>query len=312
MAESVVVIKCGDHLVPSWVENMTALLPEFEVEPYWADLDPDRVRYVIGWCPDARWINAFSELRAVVSIGSGVDHIEHLAELRPEIPVIRTVSDDLVQRMKEFVLLCVLAWHRELPQMLEGAKRSEWHRYAVDTADERTIGIMGFGAMGKAAAGALAEVGYRVAVWANSPRPGTDYAYFHGADQLEDFASGCDAVVCMLPLTDQTADILDYRLMSAISEDGCLVNVGRGGHLVDEDLRRVLEEKHLRCAFLDTFRTEPLPSDSPMWGIRNVYITCHSAAYISPDAGPRIIAENIRRYESGQPVGPMYDRARGY
>src|SRR4051812_40648871 len=98
MADQVVGIKCGDHLVPGWVENMTRLLPEFEIEPYWGSFDDSRVSYVIGWCPDARWVNGFPNLKALVSIGSGVDHIVHLDELRETIPVIRTLSPDLVQR----------------------------------------------------------------------------------------------------------------------------------------------------------------------------------------------------------------------
>lgn len=312
MSKSVVVIKCGDQLVPSWVENMTALLPEFSVEPYYAPPEPERVSYVIGWRPDARWINQFPNLKAVVSIGSGVDHIDHLNELRPDIPVIRTVSPDLVQRMKEFALLCVLAWHRQLPKMLKNGPQAEWHRYSAETADFVRVGIMGFGSMGKAAAAALRDVGYQVSVWASSPRADTGYDYYHGTAQLDQFADGLDVLICMLPLTKATADILNDALLRQVRSGGCLINLGRGGHLVEADLLRLLGENHLSAAFLDPFRTEPLPPDSPLWTTPNVYVTCHSAAYISPEAGPRIIAENIRRFESGAPVEPLYNRDLGY
>jgi glyoxylate/hydroxypyruvate reductase len=312
MTDEIVVIKCGDHLVPGWVENMSRLLPEFSIEPYWASFDESRVLYVIGWCPDARWVNGFPNLKALVSIGSGVDHIVHLDELRETIPVIRTVSSDLVQRMKEFAVLCVLASHRQLPLMLEGQREREWKRYSADTADQVNVGILGFGSMGQAAAAALSSLGYSVSIWANSARSEVPYPYFFGREQLKTFACDIDVLLCMLPLTAETEGILDYELMTSMRRGGCLVNLGRGGHLIDDDLARALAEGHLSAAFLDAFRNEPLPADSPLWTMPGVYVTCHSAAYISPESGPVIIAENIRRFDAGEPVGPLYDRRKGY
>jgi glyoxylate/hydroxypyruvate reductase A len=312
MSKDIIVIKCGDHLLKGWVENMSALLPEFEIVPYKASFDADRVTYIIGWCPDARWINGFSNLKSVVSIGSGVDHIVHLEELRSDIPVIRTVSPDLIQRMKEFVVVCVLAWHRQLPAMIENQHKAEWRRYTADTAEAINVGVMGFGRMGSATAEALSHLGYRVSVWASSPRPDIGYAYFHGSAQLYEFAEQNNVVVCQLPLTKSTQDILDYRFLTRIRKNGCLVNVGRGGHLVDNDLFKALEEGYLSAAFLDVFRTEPLPPDSPFWSAPKVFVTCHSAAYISPEAGPKVIAKNIKLFEAGEPVSPLYRRDLGY
>lgn len=312
MPKDLIVIKCGDHLLKSWVENMTALLPEFEIVPYNGTFDASKVTYVIGWKPDARWINTFANIKSVVSIGSGVDHIDNLAELRPEIPVIRTVSPDLIQRMKEFVALCVLAWHRQLPAMIENQVKAEWQRYVAETADAIGVGIMGFGRMGTAAAEGLKNLGYKISIWASSPRSNTGYDYFHGKDQLYQFAERTDVIVCLLPLTKLTEGILNYQLLTRIRKNGCLLNMGRGGHLVDADLLRVLEEGHLSAAFLDAFRTEPLPPDSPFWKTPRLFVTCHSAAYISPQAGPKVIAENIRRFESGIPVSPLYSRDLGY
>lgn len=312
MNKNIVVIKCGDHLLKGWVENMTCLLPEFEIEPYNATFDINKVTYIIGWRPDAHWINGFPNLKSVVSIGSGVDHIDHLDELRSDIPIIRTVSADLIQRMKEFVVLCVLAWHRQLPNMFEGQRRADWRRYAVDTAESVNVGVMGFGSMGSAAADGLSHLGYKVSVWASSPRADTGYEYFYGSAQLYDFVERNHVLVCLLPLTKSTEGILNYQLLKRIRKGGCLVNVGRGGHLIDNDLIKVLDEGRLSAAFLDAFRTEPLPRESPFWTTPNVFVTCHSAAYISPEAGPKVIAENIRRFEAGMPVSPLYRRDLGY
>lgn len=309
-----IVIKCGDHIVSSWVSNMTKLLPEFEILPYnsVSGIRQNDVSYIIGWCPDAIWVNTFPSLKALVSIGSGVDHIINLGQLRNDIPVLRTVSPDLIQRMREFVVMCTLAWHRQLLSILETNKNKKWDRFAVPTATETTVGIMGFGGMGKAVAETLSSIGYKIRIWANSPRKNIPYEYFHGNNDLNVFASECDVLICLLPLTVATEGILDYKLFKSLKKGACLINAARGKHLKETDLVKAMDENLLSHAFLDGLFPEPLPSDASTWNIKNVTVTCHSAAYISPEVGPQIIADNIRAYEQGQFNGPMYDPMLGY
>ncbi len=309
-----IVIKCGDHLVSSWVSNMTRLLPEFQILPYnlFENIKQEKVRYIIGWCPDATWVNTFPNLKALVSIGSGVDHIINLEQLRDNIPVIRTVSPDLVQRMKEYITMCVLAWHRRLLPILEANKNRKWDRFAVPTASEVTVGIMGFGGMGRAAAEILSSIGYKIRIWANSKRENVGYQYYFGDDSLIDFVSACDILICLLPLTTRTKEILNYNLFKSMKKGACLINAARGKHLNEKDLRRAMEEQLLSHAFLDGLFPEPLPADASIWNIQNTTITFHSAAYISPEVGPQIIANNIRAYEKGDFNGPLYDSSLGY
>ena len=309
-----VVIKCTDHLLGSWVANMSELLPDFHVLPYNASslIQPQDVCYVIGWCPDALWVNSFPKAKCLVSIGSGVDHIINLGQLRQEIPVLRTISPELSQRMREFVAMCVLAWHRELLPILEANKEKKWDRFAVPTAFEKTVGIMGYGGMGKAVAELLSFIGYDVCVWARSLRTNEPYKYYFGKDSIEDFAKNCDVIVCLLPLTKDTIGILNYSLFSSMKKGGCIINVGRGLHLSEQDLERAMQDNLLSHAFLDCLHTEPLPTDAFAWTIRNSTITCHSAAFISPEVGARIIADNIVEFERGLYEGPFYNPDLGY
>ncbi len=295
-----------------WVKNMSTLLPDFVVKRWDDEYKKENVEYIIGWCPDALWINTFPNIKAAVSIGSGVDHIENLQDLRSDIPVIRTVSSDLIQRMREFATLCVLAWHRQLPQILQNNNEKQWVRFPVDIASEVSVGIMGFGGMGKAIAKALDFLGYKISIWASKEREGVHYDYYHGDDMLENFIETSDVLICVLPLTVKTENILNKQNLSKIKSGGCLINLGRGGHLVDEDLIDLIEENHLSAAFLDGFRQEPLPSSSKFWDIEKIYITCHSAAYISPEMGPKIIAQNIQKFDAGEKVSHLYDRKLGY
>ena len=309
-----IIIKCGDRVLNSWVTNMSSLLPEFQLLPYNASdqINPSEVSYVIGWCPDALWVNSFPKVKGLVSIGSGVDHIINLDQLRAEISVLRTVSPDLIQRMKEFISMCVLSWHRQLLPILKAHNNKKWDRFAVPTAAEKTIGIMGYGGMGKAVAELLSFIGYNVCVWANSPRSDEPYKYFHGRESLLEFAQCCDVVVCLLPLTKETKGILDYELFRSIKKGGCLINVGRGLHLNETDLEKAMQEGLLSHAFLDCVNSEPLPPDAFAWTIKNTTVTCHSAAYISAEAGPKIIANNIHLFEKNQFYGPVYNSKLGY
>jgi glyoxylate/hydroxypyruvate reductase A len=311
-SKPIIAIKVGDHLIQQWIANMTPLLPEFSFQSWHDHPAESAVEYVIGWCPDARWINSFPNLKAVVSVGSGVDHIANLAELRANISVIRTVSDDLVQRVREFAALCVLSWHRQFPKILEHNVSKEWKRFTMETSNAYRVGIMGYGSMGKATADTLSSLGYQVSIWAASERTITEYSYYWGDSQLLQFADGLDVLICLLPLTEKTENILSASLFQRMRPGGCVVNLARGAHLVDNDLFDMLGTGHLSAAYLDGYRTEPLPSSSPLFSHPNLIVTFHSAGYISPDIGPRVIAENIRKFDRGENVWPMYDRSRGF
>ena len=306
-----IVIKVGDHLIEPWIKRMSENLPEFQYRSWYDDIDKESVQYVIGWCPDARWMNTFPNLKAVVSVGSGVDHVVHLDELRETIPVIRTVSDGLVQRVREFAALCVLSWHRQLPQILANNRVGEWKRYSVDTSGSCRVGVMGYGTMGQAAARTLAGLGYKVSVWAATPRD-IEFEYYYGDAALHTFADQLDVLLCLIPLTKRTENILNRNLMSKLKRGACVINLSRGGHLVDDDLFELIQEGRISAAYLDGYREEPLPSTSRFFTEDRIIVTFHSAGYIAPDVGPKVIAGNIRKFERGEEVWPMYDRSKGF
>ena len=312
MEKRFIAIKVGDHLIEKWVANMSNLMPEFQVISWYDVKDKESVDYVIGWCPDAKWINSLPNVKAVVSVGSGVDHIINLKELRENITVIRTVSDDLTQRVMEFVTLCVLSWHRQLPQIIQHNATREWHRFTMETSECINVGVMGYGSMGQAVVNSLKHLGYNVSVWASTVREIDNTPYFHGDDMLADFATDLDVIICLLPLTDKTENILNKDLMRKLKKGGCVMNFARGGHLVDKDLFELLENGHLSAAYLDGFREEPLPSSSYFFDNDKIIVTFHSAGYISPEIGPKIIANNIRKFDKGEEVYPLYDKNRGF
>ena len=308
-----IVVKCGRSVIDAWVNNLAHLLPEFQVLPYTSErVVPADVLYTVGWKPDALWVNSFPNVKALAAIGSGVDHIENLSQLREGVPVLRTVSPDLAQKMTEFVSMCLLSWHRGLPDMIEANARHEWRVFDAPLASDRTIGIMGYGRMGTKVSAALSALGFQLKIWSKSQREGLAYPYYYGAEQLHEFAHGCDVLVCLLPLTRETEGIIDYALLKQLNPGGCLINAARGSHLKEEDLFRALDEKWLSNAYLDVLSKEPMPANDPIWQRKNIIITYHCAAYISAEAGAEIIAGNIRAYELGGYKGPVYNPALGY
>ena len=295
-----------------WVEELAAQLPGFMICPWNGLFDEDSVEYIVGWAIDARWSNSLPKLKAIVSFGSGVDHIKHLNELRDDVAVIRTVSEDLVQRMREFVAMSVLVWHRGLPEMIRNQRRRFWMRCHAEPASRISVGVMGYGGMGRAACDTLHGLGYRVSAWAKSMRTGVDYAYYAGDGELDEFVNGLDAVVCMLPLTSETRGILSRRIFERMNRGGCVVNVGRGDHVVEQDLLAALESGQLSQAVLDVFPEEPLTNSSPFWVHENVLVTSHSASFISTETGSTLIAGNILAFDSGDCVTATYNRDCGY
>ena len=308
-----IAVKCGRSVVDAWVKNLANLLPEFQVLACTSErIVPEDVAYTVGWKPDALWVNSFPNVKALAAIGSGVDHIANLSQLKAGVPVLRTVSPDLAQKMTEFVTMCALSWHRNLPDMIEANAKREWRVFDAPLASERTIGIMGYGRMGTMVSAALAALGFRLKIWSKSPREGLPYPYYYGAEQLHNFAQGCDMLVCLLPLTQETEGIIDYNLLKQLNRGGCLINAARGSHLVEADLFRALDEEWLSNAYLDVLSKEPMPADDPIWARKNIIITYHCAAYISAEAGAEIIAGNIRSYELGNYQGPVYNPSLGY
>ena len=308
-----IAVKCGRSVVDAWVKNLANLLPEFQVLAYTSErIVPEDVAYTVGWKPDALWVNSFPNVKALAAIGSGVDHIANLSQLKAGVPVLRTVSPDLAQKMTEFVTMCALSWHRNLPDMIEANAKREWRVFDAPLASERTIGIMGYGRMGTMVSAALAALGFRLKIWSKSPREGLPYPYYYGAEQLHAFAKDCDMLVCLLPLTQETEGIIDYNLLKQLNRGGCLINAARGSHLIEADLFRALDEEWLSNAYLDVLSKEPMPADDPIWARKNIIITYHCAAYISAEAGAEIIAGNIRSYELGNYQGPVYNPSLGY
>lgn len=307
-----IVLKVGEARGQWWVDHMRTLLPDQEIH-FWTDVpDPDAVEIAIVWKPDPGWLKTLKNLKVIVSIGAGIDHILVDPELPDGIPVIRTTGDDLRVRMREYVTLHVLRHHRRIPEIHAAQKTREWLQIIEPPMYERGVGVMGLGNLGADCATALATLGFKTAGWSRTPKQIAGVECFAGKDGFKAFLNRTDILVCLLPLTPSTYGIMNKELFAQLPENACVINSGRGEHLVDDDLIAALDSGHLRAATLDVFHKEPLQPDHPFWDHPKVLVTPHVASLIDPVAGGQIIAGNIRRFLNGEPIPDMVDLTRGY
>ena len=199
-----------------------------------------------------------------------------------------------------------------MPAVLASQRARLWAPLRPPMAQDRRIGILGFGQLGAHCAGSLSRLGFDVAVWSRTPRHLAGMTSFAGQDQLPDFFARSEIVVCLLPLTPDTVGILDAAAFAAMPRGGFLINVGRGGHLVEADLLAALDQGQIAGATLDVFAVEPLPVEHPFWAHDRVTVVPHISALTQPRTAVPVIAENIRRDRSGLPLLHAVDRTRGY
>jgi glyoxylate/hydroxypyruvate reductase A len=308
-----IVVYLGDaEETREWVELLSRLLPEFEIRDLDDPGDPGTVEYAVVWAPPAGRIRQFPNLKAIVSIGAGVDHVLRDPELPRHLPILRTTGPDMVQRLREYVALHVLAHHRDLAVTDANQARVHWQQIVTPIAQKRRVGIMGLGNIARACAGTLAMLGFDTAGWSRSGGTVEGVTVFAGAGGLPDFLARSDILVCLLPLTPETRDILNAGLFARLPRGARLINAARGGHLVEADFLAALDSGQLGGATLDVFRTEPLPPEHPFWQHPKIRVTPHIASMIDAETGASVIAANIRAFETTGTSEAVADAERGY
>jgi len=245
-------------------------------------------------------------------MGAGVDRLLLDAELPGHIPLVRMADPGLAVLMKEYVLLRVLHYHRDMPTYEQQQREGHWRQLAPLETRERCVGVMGVGQIGATCAGALAELGFEVRGWARSARDVPGVSVFAGHGRLREFLSGVEILICLLPLTAETRGILNADIFAQLARGAWLINLARGAHLVEADLLRALDSGQLSGATLDVFATEPLPREHPFWLDPRITITPHTAALTRPETAVPRLALNIARERAGQPLLDVVDRSAGY
>jgi glyoxylate/hydroxypyruvate reductase A len=295
-----------------WIEGFRAALPDETIRVFPEIGDPAAIDVALVAKPPAGELAKLPKLRLICSLWAGVDGLLRDPRFPRQIPLARLIDPYMTQAMSESALAHVFAAHRQLDVYRRQQAGGVWQLHAQPRAQDRRVGILGLGALGGDAALKLKALGFDVAGWSRRPRALPGIQSFAGSDQLPAFLGRSEILVCLLPLTDDTRGLLDARAFGALPAGATVINLARGGLIVERDLLAALDRGHVGAAVLDAFDVEPLPPDHPFWRHPRVQITPHAAAISDPRSVVSVIAANIKRFRAGEPVQNLVDLAAGY
>jgi len=296
-----------------WSNGLQNAMPEMDIKVYPDDGDVNQVEFAIVWKHPRGILKKYPNLKAILSLGAGVDHIISDPDLPEGLPIIRLVDKKLTHEMCLHSLHWVLHFHSDQYLYRSQQLKRQWIQQSSIQTEDRTIGIMGLGNIGRSIGELLVNQGFNVIGWgANKKSSITGIQYYFGQEQLSDFLSNTNILINVLPLTSNTANILTKNELSLLPKDSFIINIGRGGIIDEDDLLALLDEGHIKAVALDVFAQEPLPENNSLWEHPSVYITPHIAGQSNPNSAAQTISENIHLIQKGELPYPIYSASNGY
>lgn len=296
-----------------WAAELRKTLPDdVDVRLHPAVGDPKDVEYILCWRPMPGLLGSLPNLKLILSLAAGFDHVLQVPDRPVHVPIVRIVDDFLSAMMAEYAVHAVLGFHRDMPRYRVAQRDRRWDRGWPQYTPDIHVGVLGLGAIGAEVARKLAVFGFQVHGWARTAKTIDGITCHVGESGLAAMLPHCRHLVCVLPLTEDTRGIIDRKTLATLPQGAHVVNIGRGGHVVDADLLAALDAGHIAGAFLDVYNAEPLPSDHAYWGHPQVLMTPHVAGEIVPRSCAHAIARSIVCQRNGEPVPGVANLERGY
>ena len=305
-----VVFCCADTDPGPWLQGLATALPGAEIFE-WAPGAP-QADYAVVWAPPQQFLDEQPGLKALFNIGAGVDALLKLRLPRDAL-VVRLDDAGMAVQMAEYVCHAVIRHFRELDGYEADMRAGHWGCRKPRQRSDFPVGVMGLGVLGERVARALAQFEFPVNGWARSPKVTEGVRAFTGAAQFNDFLAASRVLVNLLPLTPETADVINKDTLVRLLPGAYIVNVARGAHLVEEDLLAAIDSGHVAGATLDVFRTEPLPAGHAFWNHPRITLTPHTSARTLQGESIAQIAGKMARLHAGDArVAGAVDAQRGY
>lgn len=302
----------ADGVTEPWVRDFAELLPEAELVVWQEGMRIAPCDYAVLWMPPEGLLADLAHVKAIFLTGAGADAILKYGDALPPVPIIRLGDAGMAVQMAEYVTHAVLRYFRRFDQYEKQARSGAWAQLAQHRKEDFAVGVMGMGVLGSRTIEALAHFGFPLRGWSRTPKEVAGVECFSGADGLDQFLRGTRVLVCMLPLTPETENLLGHANLSKLPAGAYLVNVARGAHVAEPDLLALIQSGHLAGATLDVFRNEPLPAGHPFWDEQRITITPHVSALTIRTESIRQMVGKIRTLEQGGAVADVVDRSRGY
>ncbi|MDF9797362.1 glyoxylate/hydroxypyruvate reductase A [Catalinimonas alkaloidigena] len=293
-----IVLIFNERAAEPWKNELQKIDPNLRIDVWPEVQDPSSYTTAVVWKHPRGTLHQFSNLRLIHSLGAGVDHILSDPDL-PQANICRIIDDKLAADMSNFIIAGTINFQRNLKQIWLNQQNKVWDKI-LPVAHSIRIGILGLGALGQDVAMKLTQLGFAVYGYSQSPKKLKGINTFTGEKELQDMLKQVNVIVCLLPLTTKTKNILNHSLFLKLQRGSYLINVARGEHLVEEDLIQALEEKQLSGALLDVFRDEPLPRNHPFWEHPDITVTPHIASITDTASAAQQIVVNHRRILNNQ------------
>lgn len=301
---------CCSHIESAaWEAGLRAALPQAAITA-WPDITA-KAQCAIVWSPTQAFMDAHPQLRMIFNMGAGIDALMRL-RLPPQARVVRIEDGGMAVQMADYVCHALLRHVREFDVYAASAATHAWSPRKPRNRLDFPVGVMGLGALGQRVAATVAKFDFPVFGWSQSLKAIDGVTCLAGADQFERFLSETRILICMLPLTPATLDILCHASLSKLKPGGYLINVARGAHLVEADLLALIDSGHLAGATLDVTRTEPAGVDHPFWQRPEITLTPHIAAQTVVSEAIAQIAAKIDGGLDSADLSGLVDPAKGY
>lgn len=307
-----IVIIRQDNKIDSWKKALMVKAPDISVYSYLEEHPKEEITLACVWKQPVDSLKQYPNLKCIASFGAGVDFIFKDQSVPKHIPITRVLDPVLAGDMSEFVLALILSFFKNLNSYKTDQLKKVWHPREYKRISDFIVGIMGMGALGEKLAEDLIKNRFKVIGWATSPKVIPEVEVYTGDKEKNTFLARSNILVCLLPLTKETTGILNNKLFKELPKHSYVINVARGGHLVDEDLLEYINNGHLAGAGLDVFHEEPLPFEHPFWAHPKINITPHVASVSDIESVIPQLLENYRRLTEGLPLNNAVNREKGY
>ncbi|UVO35684.1 glyoxylate/hydroxypyruvate reductase A [Bradyrhizobium arachidis] len=293
-------------------EEISRIADQLEVVDHHGGRDAD-VRLALAWHPPEDAFSRYPNLQAVCSVGAGVDNIISCPSLNSDVHIVRVVDPRQARMMSGFVAWHVIGHQRDFAGYHSQQRDRVWHPRRQRDANNVSVGILGYGEIGRKVASDLTYLGFSVMCWSRTPKAVSDMPrIYHGAAGLAPMLENSEVLVNLLPFTPRTRGILNAQAFAKMPRGGYLVQVGRGEHLVEADLLAALNNGQLVGAALDVFAAEPLPTSHPFWAHPLIRVTPHHASDVTVRAVATTLVATAQAIRAGRRPPHAIDRAHGY
>mgnify|MGYP002654293834 CR=1 FL=1 len=299
--------------IDQWLKVLKKKLPKERIVKFsnLKKLDYNKVDVAIVANPNPTEVKKLVNLKWIQSVWVGVEKL--VVSFKGEkVKIVRLVDPEMNRTMSEAVLSWVLYLHRDMHFYRVQQNKRVWKETDYIKPSNKVVSFIGLGELGSASTVKLIENGFNVCGWSRGKKKISKVKSFTGELGLKKMLNQTDILVCLIPLTQKTKYLLNYKTLSYLKRGASIINFARGGIINAKDLVKHLNSGKIKHAVLDVFEKEPLPSSSDLWKHKNITVLPHISAHTDMDTASSIVCKNIKTYRLNNRIPKSVDMLRGY